>query len=393
MVEIIFWVCFVVLFYTFIGYGLLIATYNFLFRRVTMHPNSPFNLPEVSLIIPAFNEGRFLKQKIKNCRQLKYPEGKLHILFITDGSIDDSNQLLQDANIPFLFKAERKGKVAAMNRAMSFVKTEIVIFSDANSWLNAEAIINIVQHYSDPLTGGVAGEKKIDFNFKDGGVGVGEGIYWRYESWLKQLDSNFNTVVGAAGELFSIRHNLYHPPREDSILDDFMLSMSVCQAGYKVVYEPNAFALEAPSINLHEEKKRRIRISAGCFQALSRLGAMFNIYKHPILSFQYLSRRVFRWVLNPLCIVIIFITNAYLVINENNWIYMIFLMLQTLMYASAFTGWLLYKTGYKLSIFFVPFYFLFMNICLVQGFIRYVSGNHSVLWDKSARQMLHEPSA
>src|SRR5690606_26778994 len=155
-----------------------------------------------------------------------------------------------------------------IQRAMHFVTTPFVIFTDANTLLNKESVHNIMRHYSDNRVGGVAGEKKIIAVSTDAITATGEGLYWKYESWLKKMDSSFYTVVGAAGELFSIRTELYTHPGNNVLLDDFIISLRICQAGYKVSYEPEAYALESASASLEEEKKRKIRISAGAFQSI-----------------------------------------------------------------------------------------------------------------------------
>jgi cellulose synthase/poly-beta-1,6-N-acetylglucosamine synthase-like glycosyltransferase len=231
--------------------------------------------------------------------------------------------------------------------------------------------------------GGVAGEKKVEIT-KPSDTLIGEGIYWQYESKMKQLDSDFNTVVGAAGELFSMRTNLFKLQKEDTILDDFILSLKICMSGYRVIYEPLAFAIESPSISLREESKRRIRISAGAFQSLFRLAGLFNFFKFPLLSFQYISRRVFRWALSPLALILLYVTNFILVFKGDNTFYSLFFVLQNVAYAMAFAGWF-FKSLRASIILFVPFYFVFMNASLVVGFFRYVTGVQSAVWEKSKR--------
>ncbi|MBS1924791.1 MAG: glycosyltransferase family 2 protein, partial [Bacteroidetes bacterium] len=211
----------------------------------------------------SYNEAEVLTQKIKNSLELDYPEDKLQIYFITDGSNDNSTEIISaHSRINLFFKPEREGKVAAINRVMPFVTTPIVVFSDANTFLNKGCIREIVKHYSNEKTGAVAGEKKVlDLNKTGDAASAGEGLYWKYESFLKKLDAEFYSVVGAAGELFSIRTELFEPTAKDVLLDDFIISLKICQKGYRVAYEPNAYASEAPSDSIKEEQKRKIRIS------------------------------------------------------------------------------------------------------------------------------------
>jgi cellulose synthase/poly-beta-1,6-N-acetylglucosamine synthase-like glycosyltransferase len=232
----------------------------------------------------------------------------------------------------------------------------------------------------------VAGEKKIMTAADTKIAGIGEGLYWKYESLLKRLDSELYTVVGAAGELFSVRTELYEPVGEDILLDDFIISLKVCMKGYRVQYEPDAYAMETPSSSLKEERKRKIRISAGAFQSMAILKGLLNIFRYPVLSFQYVSHRVLRWTLCPLLLPILFIVNILLLVQTPSGFYGLFLAGQILFYLAATAGWLLANRNIKSKLLYVPYYFLFLNISLYQGFIRYRKGQQSVLWDKAVRE-------
>ncbi len=386
--QILFYVSFFVLFYTYVGYGLFVWVCNSISAK--QKPVKIFDAhPAVTLIIPAYNEADWIRQKVENCRQLNYPKDKLNILFITDGSDDLSNdRLAKYPGIITMYLPERKGKMAAINRCMLEVKTPIVVFSDANTLLNDQCMYEIVKHYQDVKVGGVAGEKKIYTSRKQSVIGFGEGLYWKYESMLKQLDSDFNTVVGAAGELFSMRTELFTPQPDSIILDDFILSMRLCIEGYKVVYEPNAYAVESPSINITEEKKRRVRIAAGAFQTIALLWQHMSIVKMPLLCFQYVSRRLLRWIACPLCLVLLYCSNIYIILQPGSanffeW----FFVAQNIFYAVAIVGGFLYQVEGTLNLFFIPFYFVFMNALLFEGFFKYVTGSQSVLWEKSKRSV------
>jgi len=196
-------------------------------------------------------------------------------------------------------------------------------------------------------------------------------------------------VAGAAGELFSIRTELFKTVDDELILDDFVTSMLVCMQGYKIAYEPGAFATELPSASLAEEEKRKTRIAAGAYQSIGYLKNCLNIFKYPLLGFQYISRRLLRWVCCPPSLVILFISNVFIV-NKGSMpaFYTLFLCIQLLFYSMALIGWLLVSAGKKAGIFTIPFYFVFMNYCLVKGFIRFVKGRQTVLWEKSLRQAI-----
>jgi cellulose synthase/poly-beta-1,6-N-acetylglucosamine synthase-like glycosyltransferase len=271
---------------------------------------------------------------------------------------------------------------------MCHVKTPIVVFSDANSILNSDCLKKMMLHYSDKKVGGVAGEKKILRNNFASVVGEVEGIYWQYESFMKKMDAEFYTVAGAAGELFSIRTKLFRQLDDEIILDDFVISMHVCLQGYKMEYEPDAFATESASASLQEEEKRKTRISAGAYQSIGYLKECLNIYRHPLLGFQYISRRLLRWVFCPAALVSLLLTNIMIVTNQYNSFYNGFLLAQSFFYVFAFSGWLFVRSGKRAGLFTIPFYFVFMNYCLVKGLVKFIRGKQTVLWEKSLRQAM-----
>ncbi len=350
--------------------------------------------PEVTLVVAAYNEADFIEKKIENSLSLDYPRGKLHWIFITDGSNDKTPELIRrHSGIQLLHLPERKGKVAAMNRAIKFVKTPYVIFCDANTLLNAGAVKEIVKHYADPTVGGVAGEKKIISRESDKAAGAGEGIYWKYESLLKKMDSEFYSVVGAAGELFSVKTALFHEAAEDTIIEDFVQSLQICMEGYVIRYEPGAYAVETASASMIEEQKRKVRIAAGAFQAMGILRQLFNVFKYPVLSFQFISHRILRWTLCPLCLFIAFISNAALVYYGAGPFYQVVLLLQIVFYAVAWTGWLMASRNLKIKVLYIPYYFMFMNLSVFLGFYRFVRKKQSALWEKAARHSHPEDPA
>jgi cellulose synthase/poly-beta-1,6-N-acetylglucosamine synthase-like glycosyltransferase len=247
----------------------------------------------------------------------------------------------------------------------------------------------MVRHYTNEKVGGVAGEKKVMTTLANNLVGQGEGLYWQYESAMKQLDSNLYTVVAAAGELFSLRTKLFKPLPEDTILDDLVLAVSTCKQGYTIVYEKNAYAIETPSLNLKEERKRKIRIAAGAAQAVVRLGILPSATNW-MLNFQYFSRRIIRWLISPIALPIILFTNIFLVLYyQLQGVYSTILLAQIIFYAMALAGWIMYKLNKKNILLFVPFYFVFMNTCMMLGFMKHFFGWQAVAWEKSKREQIN----
>jgi len=392
MLSIVFWISLFLILYTYLGYAIvlfLLVRIKRIFSSKTLQ-QSENELPEVTFLVAAYNENEYIEEKIANSLAFDYPKDKIHYFFVTDGSDDNTPDLIQNyqissnASLQLFHSPDRKGKIAAVNRVMPLVQTPIIIYTDANTDINKDAIRNIVRHYDDLKVGAVAGEKRIQLEEREGANSAGEGIYWKYESALKKWDSELNSVVGAAGELFSIRTELYEEPPQDSIVEDFYMTMRIAAKGYKVAYEPEAYAVETASASVAEELKRKIRIAAGGFQSIVRLSDLLNIFKYGLLSFQYISHRVLRWTLAPISLLLLFISSMILA-QKGSTFYQIVLAGQIAFYALALGGYLLEKQKLKIKIFFVPYYFCIMNYAVFRGFFRYISGRQSVLWERAKR--------
>jgi cellulose synthase/poly-beta-1,6-N-acetylglucosamine synthase-like glycosyltransferase len=348
-------------------------------RKTTLTPQ-----PAVTLVVAAYNEEEIIAEKINNCLTLGYPSHLMHFIFVTDGSTDQTVGIVkQYPELLHLHQPQRAGKLAAVNNAMEHVKTDIVIFTDANTMLNKQSITNIVRHYTDPKVGGVAGEKKV-LAADGGSVAKGEGAYWKYESFLKNLDSRLCTVVGAAGELFSMRTSLYTRLPGNIIIEDFVQSLSVCLKNYVVRYEPQAYAVEQASFSMTDEMERKIRISAGGFQAIVFLKKLLNVFSYPVVAFQYISHRVLRWTFCPIALIVLFLTTVRLAFTYHSF-YSWFATIQVIGYVMALIGWGIARQNRHPGTFYLPFYFVFMNFCVFAGFSRYISGKQGSAWKKAAR--------
>ncbi len=389
--QILFWIFLFIIFYSYVIYPAvlyLISLFVKFFNLIKAKNEVIDNLPEVTLFVAAYNETDFINEKVKNSFSLNYPQEKIHHIWITDGSDDGTPEILRKYDrISVHHIKERNGKTGAINRGMQFVKTPIVIFSDANSILNLESIQHIVRIFKDPKVGCVAGEKRIKAKNKENAVNAGEGIYWKYESLIKKCESEINSAVGAVGELFAIRTELFEEIESDTILDDFIISLRIAMRGYKIKYEPRAIATEGPSANIKEELKRKTRIAFGGFQAIGRLKKLLNPFKYPFLSFQYLSHKVLRWAIVPFSFVIVFITNLFLAFNAN-WIgfYTIAFYLQLIFYSTVLIGALLQKTKTNLKFIFAPYYLFIMNLAEIIGLIRFIRKKQSVNWERAKRE-------
>ena len=390
--QIIFWLLLFMVFYAYIGYGILLFLIVRARRLLGLARNRVYDSryePEVTLFIAAYNEKDFVAEKVKNSRELDYPQEKLHMVWVTDGSDDGTPDILkQYEGIEVHHSPQRNGKIGAMNRGMKLVKTPIVVFCDANTMLGKESIRRIVKLFSNPKVGCVSGEKRIFGKEKEAAAGAGEGLYWKYESKLKKWDAELYSVVGAAGELFAIRTELYQEVEKDTLLDDFIISLRVAMKGYSIQYDPEAYAIETASANVKEELKRKIRISAGGIQSVVRLSSLLNIFKYGTLSFQYISHRVLRWTLAPISLLFLIPAGTVLAINEgilDFGFYSILFWLQLLFYFSALLGWYLENKSIRVKLLFVPYYFFIMNLSVFLGLKRYLKGSQSVNWERAKR--------
>lgn len=385
--EISFWIVFGIIFYTYLGYGIvlfILLKIKRLFKRKQNIVLQENELPDVTLLIAAYNEEDYVKQKVENTRSLNYPPHKLHQMWVTDGSNDKTPVLLAEyKDIIVLHKPERAGKIAAMNRAVKFIDTPIVVFSDANTLLGKDSIRRIAEMFADPKVGCVSGEKRIFNADTEAASAAGEGMYWKYESTLKRWDAELYSAVGAAGELFAIRTELFNEVEPDTLLDDFIISLRVAMRGYKIDYDPDAYAIETASANVKEELKRKIRIAAGGIQSVIRLYPLLNFFKYGILSFQYISHRVLRWTITPLALVALLILNAILIPLSD--FYFTIFVLQLIFYFSALLGWVLENKKLKVKILFIPYYFFIMNYAVFMGFGRFIKKSQSVNWERAKR--------
>jgi cellulose synthase/poly-beta-1,6-N-acetylglucosamine synthase-like glycosyltransferase len=384
--QILFWLMILLVFYTFVGYGLLLWVLVKIKELIhkPVPPADPAEWPEVTLLVAAWNEEDMVEAKVENSLQLDYPEGKLKLMWVTDGSTDATNERLSrySDRVQVLFEAPRLGKTTAVNRAIPYIKTPIVVFSDANTMLNRDCIKEMVRAFSNPRVSCVAGEKRIAQK-ADGNAAVrGEGFYWKYESKLKELDGRLYSAMGAAGELYAIRTDMYESMKPNTLLDDFILSMRMVQKGYIIAYCKNAYATETGSAGIADEGVRKVRIAAGGWQSIYRLRRMLIPYPHPVATFQYISHRVLRWSVTPFAFFLLLPLNVYLA--PESAVYATLLVLQLLFYAGCLLGWIADRRGLHLPLVNIPYYITFMNINVFRG-IRYLIEKECNKWDNQRK--------
>ena len=390
--KIIFWLCLALVIYTYVGYGavlyIILKVKNIFFRRETtpILPLDPQLLPDVTLMVCAYNEADVIEEKMQNIRALNYPQDKLCVMWVTDGSNDNSNELLQAyPEVKLVYSPERKGKAAAMQHGLQENKAEYVIFTDANTMLNADAIREIVRQFMKKNVSCVSGEKRVAARHAGQATAEGEGVYWKYESMLKRWDSELYSAMGAAGELFAVRMSHYLPAPSNALLDDFMMSMLILKDGHRIAYTNEAYATEYGSASTAEESKRKRRIAAGGLQSIWWLRSLMNPFAYPKVAFQYVSHRVLRWSITPLALFALFPLNLLLLFASGSLIYQLLFLLQLFFYLSALTGHILKVSGRRNKLLYIPCYFLFMNLNVFLGIGYLMSHKDSGTWEKARR--------
>ena len=387
--KVLFWICLILVFYTYLGYGMLLWLLVSIKRLVYGKPKkqelpTDDELPEVTLMICAYNEQDIVESKMENTHQIDYP--KLKVVWVTDGSNDLTNDYLAKYHdVEVIYSPERRGKTAALNHGLALVKSELVVMTDANTMLNPESIQEIVRCFMDPKVACVAGEKRVAARHEGQAAAESEGLYWKYESTLKRWDGELYSAMGAAGELCAIRRSLYEPMPENALLDDFVMSLRMVGKGYKIAYTSEAYAMEYGSANLEEESKRKRRIAAGGLQSIWWLRSMLNPLHQPVVAFQFISHRVLRWSITPIALLLLIPLNVLLVFLKAGAVYNWIWVLQILFYIAAFLGYLLERKGKKNKFLYIPYYFLFMNLNVFKGMAYLKSHKSSGAWEKAKR--------
>ena len=389
--KILFWLCLAIVFYTYIGYGLLLYILVRLKRLLGLSRPEPVlpddgQLPDVTLMICAYNEEDIVHEKMANIRQLDYPKEKFCVMWVTDGSSDGSNDLLrQYPEVTLVYSPERRGKAAAMQHGLKENKAGIVVFTDANTMLNANAIREIVRQFMKPDVSCVSGEKRVAARIDGQVAAEGEGLYWKYESTLKRWDSELYSAMGAAGELFAVRMSDYREAPSNALLADFMMSMLIVKDGHRIAYTSEAYAMEYGSADMHEESKRKRRIAAGGLQSIWWLRQLMNPLRYPVVSFLFVSHRVLRWSITPFAMLTLIPLNLALIVLGGGTVYTVIGVLQLLFYTATLVGWWQARSGRKSKLFYVPYYFMFMNVNVFRGIGYLRTHRFSGTWEKARR--------
>lgn len=368
MNNLLFWTSFIIIIYVYVGYPAFLLALSLLYKKEVKKKNME---PSVTIIVPAYNEEKIIAQKIENCLKLDYPSSKLEIIVISDCSVDKTDAIVRSfSHRGVILKRleQRSGKVVTLNKAIPDARGEIIVLCDTNTFFKPDAIRMLVRNFSDDSIGAVSGDVRLINEVR--GFAESEGAYYKLERFIQEKESKIASIVCVDGGMYALRKKLYRAPQPNTILDDFAISLSVINQGYRIVYEPEAVALENSPDSFKDEFRRRIRIAAGSSQLLFQKGGMPSL-KLPFIVFEYLSHKLLRW-LTPFFLIILFFSNIALL---SKGIYLWLFFMQFLFYIFA-----LAHTFLKNKLTSMPYYFCLTNIAILMGFFRAIVRRQSAIW-------------
>jgi len=374
-----FWVALGLLLQAYVGYALalwMLARLG-IGRLAGSKTSHSEDCPSVSLLVAAHNEEDVIDAKIVNCAQLDYPVEKIEILLGSDGSTDATVERARQhglTNMRVFDFPERGGKASVLNRLAEAAEGEILAFSDANTIYDPQAMRLLVDGFRDARVGCVSGRLRLVSPDANPG-GRGEGLYWRYETAIKRLESRLGAVIGANGAIYAIRRQLFVPIPEGTINDDFFLSAKVLEQGRRSIYEPEAEATEQTAASLAGEYRRHLRDAAGHFQVLALTWRLLNPMRGRV-AFGYFSHRVIRW-FAPFLLGAMLLTSGMLVGHA---LYRGLFIMQAVGYGLALLGYGGMRLRMRIGPLFVPLYVGMVHLALLMGFVRHLTGRQSAAW-------------
>lgn len=356
------------------------------FQGSSQFASSIDEYPSVAVVIAAYNEDEIISDKIENSLELTYPSEKLEIIVFSDASSDRTDEIVRsyaDEGVRLMRIEGRVGKTECQNRVAEAVESDILVFSDANSMYEPDAITNLVRRFS-PGVGCVVGELRYSVD-NEGESGVeGESVYWQYEQYIKRLESAVNSLVGANGSIYAIRASSYVPlPREET--SDFGEPLSIVKTGEAVKYATDAIAREQTGESTQSELNRRKRIITRTWNTLTNYTRLLNPFKYPRFSFQLISHKLLRW-LSPVFLLLTLVSNVLLVALSSSPVYAVTLALQFLFYGLAVVGAITDRFSIdSLPYVHVPYYFLVANYGMSVGLYQFLGGMNVVTWETESR--------
>ena len=388
-----FWFCFLFIVYVYAGYPLIVALLARLRQRVEVTSDIT---PKVSILIAAYNEQDVIAAKLENTLSLDYPSNCMQIVVAVDGSDDRTAEIVESfagRGVELSYDVRRRGKTVAINRAVPRLMHDIVIFSDANNVYAPDALRALVRPFADPNVGGVTGSKMI---MEDADAHArADGLYWKYESFIKKNESRLGSCTGVAGEILAIRRDLYQPPADHVINDDFFIGMGILRHGYRLVYAPDAHSFERTSLTELDETVRRSRIVAGRYQAMLMAGSLLP-WQNPLLVWQIVSHKFMR-PLVPLMMILAFLATLAACLwpaasADPGWLYLarpfnyLYLAGEILILVLAFFGSSLKGMGLLGKLLYIPTFLVNSNMAAILGLYSFFTGRQTALWKRARRR-------
>jgi cellulose synthase/poly-beta-1,6-N-acetylglucosamine synthase-like glycosyltransferase len=335
-------------------------------------------LPNVTILIAAYNEANKLPATLENKLNLRYPKDKYEVIVISDGSTDGTDEVVSrydKMGIRLIHQEPRKGKTSALNMAVPQANGEILVFSDSNSMYDKNSLRYLMENFADSRVGYVTG-KMVYINHDGTMIGDGCSTYMKYENLLRAFETRVGSIVGVDGGIDAVRKSLYRPMRDDQ-LPDFVLPLMAVEQGYRVVYEPRALLNEETLKSTEDEYQMRVRVSLRALWALWDMRGLLNPGKYGVFSFQLLSHKVLRY------LSILFMIGSYIgntLILPRGMIYLAMFILQTIFYGAALAGHFVEKRGKLSRILYIPYYFCLINIAAGHALIKFFRGEKQILW-------------
>jgi cellulose synthase/poly-beta-1,6-N-acetylglucosamine synthase-like glycosyltransferase len=377
--EIVFWLSLAVLFYTYLGYPLLLACRSWLPQREASRPDDAF-LPQVSIVLAAYNEANHIRNKLENCLALDYPHDRLEILVGSDGSDDGTDDIIrefQDRSVKLLAFSPRRGKMATVNRVVREAKGEICVFSDVSEVFDLDAVKKLTRHFADPSIGAVTGNHI--YHSKKTGLGAGTSFYWKFQRLLQRTESRIFSVCACDGTIYACRRALFPFPPDPTINDDMAVPLGILLQGKRVIFEPEAVARGEVLPETQRFFRQKVRGQAGRYQVFALFPRMFVPW--PMRRWGiFLSHSVLP-VLVPWFLALALVSNIVLLFG-GPWIYQVFMALQALFALAALVGYIAEKRRIYLGLGAIPFYFVLANFGSLCGFFAYISGVQRAAWRK-----------
>ena len=381
--EVVFWASLAGLVYSYALYPAAIWLCARLFGAKPVAPAelADDQLPFVSVLIAAYNEDAVIGDRIANALQLDYPESKLEIVIASDGSTDQTNAIVSgsaDSRVRLVAYPLRQGKAAVLNAAFRELRGDVVVLSDANTNMDVAAVRKLVRWFRMPHVGVVCG--RLVLTDPVTGTNV-DGLYWKYETFLKNCECRLGALLGANGAIYAMRRELYAGIRRNTLIDDFVIPLTTrLRTGCSIEYDADALAYEETPHGMDSEFKRRARIGTGGFQSLPVLWTLLNPARGWI-SFAYFSHKIARWVC-PFLLIGMFASSLFLAARHP---YDLLLAAQVGLYLIAGAGTRVTSPGVASRCLRLMTLFAGMNLALLVGFWRWVTTEPHGAWTRTAR--------